>query len=244
MRPIDLTPRLKTIASLIPAGARVADVGADHGRLPVWLLEQGSVETAIATDIAAGPLEAARRTAQRHKLTHRLSLRQGDGLAPVSPGEVDTVVIAGMGGETIAAILAAAPWTREGKRLILQPMTSAHDLRRWLTENGYFIQRETLVEDGKLYVILEAAGGRDVPMTPAELLVGRQWEGMASPLRSKYLQQAINRTQKALIQRQRALADPEKAPIDPHQPPTVPNEALLEALKALLKEWLSWQKGL
>ena len=83
MRPIELTPRLLALAQQVPGGARFADVGTDHARLPVWLLEHGIIENAIASDLREGPLEQARETARRHMLTERLSFRLGDGLAPI-----------------------------------------------------------------------------------------------------------------------------------------------------------------
>ena len=96
-----------------------------------------------------------------------------NGLEKIPADEVKTVVIAGMGGETIAGILSAAPWTRQGGRLlILQPMTKSEELRLWLFENGYKVLSEQLVDDGKIYEILTACGGADLPYTAAELLTG------------------------------------------------------------------------
>ena len=126
-----LQPRLQAIAGLVAAGTRLVDVGTDHGYLPVYLLQEGVIPAAIATDIGQAPLDHARRTAAAYGLSKRLSFRLCDGLAAVSPEEVDTVVIAGMGGETIAAILDAVPWAGE-KDLLLQPMTRAELLRPWL----------------------------------------------------------------------------------------------------------------
>ena len=123
MRPIELTPRLLALAQQVPEGARFADVGTDHARLPVWLLEQGIIQHAIASDLREGPLEQARETARRHALTERLSFRLGDGLAPIRGEEVDVCAIAGMGGETIAAILSACPWAASAGHTFLLPPT-------------------------------------------------------------------------------------------------------------------------
>ena len=98
MRPIELTPRLLALARQVPEGARFADVGTDHARLPVWLLERGIIQNAIASDLREGPLEQARETARRHALTERLSFRLGDGLTPIRGEEADVCAIAGMGG--------------------------------------------------------------------------------------------------------------------------------------------------
>ena len=103
-----LTPRLACIAALVPQGARLADVGTDHGKLPVSLLLSGRVASAIGSDIGQGPLAHAARNAAEHGVA--LSLRLAPGLDAVQPDECDTVSIAGMGGQTIADILADAPW--------------------------------------------------------------------------------------------------------------------------------------
>lgn len=129
---MELSPRLQAIARQVPQGARLADVGTDHGYLPVWLLLNGRIGYAIAADLRKGPLDRAKGTAQRFEQTDGISFRLCDGLTGIHEEEVDAVAIAGMGGETIAAILEAASWTKKGKLLLLQPMTGAPKLRRWL----------------------------------------------------------------------------------------------------------------
>lgn len=193
---LTLTPRLRAIADQVPDGCRFADIGTDHAYLPVWLLLQGRIEEAIAADLREGPLSRARETAEKWGVARHVSCRLCDGLSSVAPGEVDTVAIAGMGGETIAAILAAAPWTREGTQLLLQPMTSFHDLRRWLFENGYNIEREHIVREGKrLYTIMTVRGGEMEPLSPAELWVGRQSDDV---LREAYLDFMREKVSRAL----------------------------------------------
>ena len=145
MRTVELTPRLRSVAELVPRGARFADVGTDHAYLPVWLLQQGRITGAVASDLRPGPLERARGTAEKYGLTGRMDFRLCDGLSGIQPDEVNTIAIAGMGGETIAAILAAAPWTWEREcLLLLQPMSAQPFLRRWLQAHGYTIRRELL----------------------------------------------------------------------------------------------------
>ena len=155
---ITLDKRLSAVAALVRQGSRLADIGTDHAYLPVHLVQSGVCPSAIASDIGAGPLDAARRTVTENGLTSEIALRLGDGLATVSADEVEDIAIAGMGGETIAAILEAAPWVRnEGIRLILQPMTRAEDLRRWLLTNGFSVLEEHLIVDGRhLYPVLAA----------------------------------------------------------------------------------------
>ena len=155
---ITLDKRLSAVAALVRQGSRLADIGTDHAYLPVYLVQAGVCPLAIASDIGEGPLEAAHRTVTENGLTSKVALRLGDGLATVKAGEVEDVAIAGMGGETIAAILEAAPWVKDGRiRLILQPMTRAEDLRRWLLHNGFSVLEEHLIVDGRhLYPVLAA----------------------------------------------------------------------------------------
>ena len=192
---LELPPRLQAIADWVPSGARMADIGTDHGYLPIWLLQEKRIPSAIATDIGKQPLQRARQSADRYGV--EMSFRQCDGLDAISPSEVDAIVIAGMGGETIIHILQAASWTKNGMKLLLQPMSKPELLRRWLAENGYAIYRERLVMDrGTIYPILLATGGMmDIP---SEGLACYGYAGEQDPLFAQYLQQWINKTKHAL----------------------------------------------
>lgn len=193
---MELTPRLRVIAGKVPQGARLVDVGTDHGHLPVWLLLNRRIDRAIAADLRAGPLDRARETVRQYGQAERVSFRLCDGLDDVGPDEVDTVVIAGMGGETIAAILEAAPWTREGKLLLLQPMTGAPKLRGWLQANGYAILDEEIAREGKkLYSIWTVTGGAMAPLSPAELWAGKNRLGS---LRTEFLNSIERKAERAL----------------------------------------------
>lgn len=153
-----LTERLEKIASLVSKGARVADVGTDHGYIPIDLLEKGIIEEAILSDINKGPLNNAREEIERQNLQEKTELRLGGGLEVYEPNEVDEVIIAGMGGILIADILEArTEVARSAKKLILQPMQSPEVLRRYLMKNGYRIIDEHMVnEDFRIYEIIEA----------------------------------------------------------------------------------------
>ena len=130
-----LDKRLSLIASYVRPGSRLADVGTDHARLPAALVATGHCPRAIASDLRTGPVNAARLTVNAAGLEKRIDIRQGDGLAPLSAKEADDIVIAGMGSETIAGILDAAPWTRNSHfRFILQPMTRVEYLHRYLLQ--------------------------------------------------------------------------------------------------------------
>lgn len=173
-----LQPRLALLARLVPEGCRLTDVGTDHGYLPVSLLQQGRITSAIASDIGAEPLEHARRTAAQYGAAG-IDFRLCPGLSAIAPEETDVIVIAGMGGETIITILQDAPWTKDGRHtLLLQPMTKAADLRHWLADNGYTFTEEHLVEDkGHLYPVLTVTGGTHRALTEAEALCGVLLEG-------------------------------------------------------------------
>lgn len=153
-----LDDRLRCAAALVRPGSRVADIGTDHAYLPLYLVEQGICPAAIASDIRPGPAAIARRNVEAAGLSGRIDVRLGDGLSSISPDEVDDILIAGMGGETIAAILQAAGWVKHSHyRLVLQPMTRPEQLRRWLLTNGFSLRTERMVRDGRhLYTIMAA----------------------------------------------------------------------------------------
>ena len=202
---MELTARLQTVADQVPQGAAFADIGTDHAYLPVWLLLNGRIDRAIAADLREGPLNSARETAQIYGVSDKVSFRLCNGLADICADEVDVVAIAGMGGETIAMILESAPWTKDGKLLLLQPMTSFPDLRLWLQQNGYCIERETIAKEGRrLYSCLTVRAGLMDELSPAELWVGRQND---DPLRGEFLAMMSAKIERAL-KGQEAAANP------------------------------------
>ncbi len=157
---MELTSRLRLAMDYCAGARRVIDVGCDHAYLCLALVQAG-VEHAYASDLREGPLRAAREHIASRGMADRIDTVLCDGLSAFSSDSADTVVICGMGGETIADILSAAPWTADGAhRLVLQPMTCADRLRRWLGENGYTVTREGLAQEGRrLYTVLSAQGG-------------------------------------------------------------------------------------
>lgn len=143
-----LSERLKTIADLIPYEETMADIGTDHGFLPVYLIETGRSPNAIATDISEGSLQKAIDLAKGKKLDNMLSTRRGDGLDVIGKAEVDNVIIAGMGGILISDILGKdIEKAKSFKRLILQPRSKIGFLRKWLRDHNFTIERETLVKE-------------------------------------------------------------------------------------------------
>ena len=195
---MELSPRLAAIAARVPPGFRLADIGTDHAYLPAYLLLEGTIPSAVASDVNRGPLDRGRETARQAGVEEKIDFRLSDGLNGLEADEADVIVIAGMGGELIARILSEAPWTRE-KLLLLQPMTAQPELRRWLNGNGYRIEGEAVVREGqKLYVILTVRGGTDEPYSPGELWAGRQRKGEGAPLRLDYLEDLLRRRRRAL----------------------------------------------
>ncbi|MBQ0038146.1 MAG: SAM-dependent methyltransferase [Clostridiales bacterium] len=192
---LQLQPRLQLLADLIPVGSHLADIGTDHGYLPVWLRQHGKITTAIASDVGEEPLQHARRTAEEYQVDG-IDFRLCDGLNGIEAQEADTVVIAGMGGETIIHILSDVSWTKDGCLLLLQPMTKPELLRVWLTENGYRINCEHLVRDKDyLYPIFKVYGGQQ------QLTLAEEYGGVGldcDPLYETYLEQRIGRLTHAI----------------------------------------------
>ena len=230
---MELTPRLRTIAELVPQGAVFADIGTDHAYLPTWLLLNDAINHAIAADINEGPLERARETAKKYQVESKVDFRLCDGLSDIREGEANVIAIAGMGGDTIAHILGQAPWTKNSKiTLLLQPMTSHQDLRQWLFENGYSIEEERISREGeKLYTILCVRGG-----VMNELTLAEQWAGKQSrhPLRGEFLEHIMKKVHKALSGH-RSASHPDEESIQRL-------EQILFGLSAMKEEWDTWQQ--
>ena len=168
---IVLDPRLSLIARLVGHCECCADVGCDHGRLGAFMLQQNQCERMVLTDISAPSLDKARRLMGDLGLSERVRFAVGDGALAI-PEPVDAVVIAGMGGTTIAGIVREGRERLENARLILEPNVAAPQLRQTLTDCGYEIYDEAVVRDGRRnYVVLCARPGK-AAYTEKELIVG------------------------------------------------------------------------
>ena len=158
-RLFSLGNRLALCASMIRSGTALADVGTDHAYLPVFLALQEKIKSAVASDVRQGPLRRAAQNVARYGVSEVVSVRLSDGLDEILPWEADDVVAAGMGGELIAKIVGRAEWLKNPeKHLILQPMTSAAELRVFLAKEGFAVLREEAVsEEGRVYTAILSA---------------------------------------------------------------------------------------
>lgn len=210
-----MTERLKLITDLVQPGRGVIDVGTDHGYVPAELALRGYGGNIIASDINEGPLSAAKRHAAELGVSSRITFTVSDGLSGCGPALVDTVILAGMGGDLICSIIDAADWlSNHSIRLILQPMTKSEILRYYLVNNGFGIIGERLVrENGRVFQILTAEYNgviltRDVKdssglpardaYSDAELLVGRYRLLKDCPEYREVLLGALKSTEKKL----------------------------------------------
>ena len=193
-----MNKRLQTISEMIPDGRGMIDVGTDHGYLPVWLAKRAYPGRLFASDINPAPLSAARRTAAEAAVEDRIEFLLCDGLELCPPDAVDTIVIAGMGGDQICGILDRAEWCLDAVyTLILQPMTKAEVLRFWLVNNGFCLMEEKLVRDGSfLYQIIEARFSKNMPLRDAELYAGAFGNIRRDPLCAEWLDSLIRRFEK------------------------------------------------
>jgi len=188
-------------------GARLADIGSDHGYLPVALMRRGVIASAVAGEVATTPSYAAQRTVRDNGLEQQITVRLADGLAAIEPHDgITAISVCGMGGETIRDILESGKMHLSGQeRLILQPNGGEQPLRQWLMDNGYSIVSEELLRENRFYyeiIVAERAG--PVAYTAEQLYFGPLQMQARSPA-------FIGKWQRLLRQRQKTLASLEQA---------------------------------
>jgi tRNA (adenine22-N1)-methyltransferase len=202
-----LSMRLERVAAHVPAGARLADIGSDHGYLPVALLRRGLIAAAVAGEVAATPFQAAERTVRENGLEQHVSVRLADGLAAITAADAITAIsVCGMGGETIRNILDSGKAHLTGQeRLILQPNGGEQPLRQWLMDNGYCILVEELLRENRFYYeIIVAERAEPVAYSAEELYFGPLQLQARSPA-------FLAKWQRLLRQKQKTLASFEQA---------------------------------
>lgn len=190
-----LSPRLKAIANLVPRCRSAADIGTDHGYVPLHLVKTGKIEYAIAADISPGSLNKAEELIHQHRMEDCMEARLGSGLSVLKPGEADTIIIAGMGGLLICDILEQGKAVAEkASTLILQPMVAQEELRRWLVSNNYCIVEEDLVrEDNRIYEIIVAVPCPDPVKPERDIYYDIGWKLIESkhPLLEDFIEKKI-----------------------------------------------------
>lgn len=186
---LPISDRLLLCASMVHPGAVVADVGTDHGYLPIYLVKNGICPYVIAADLREKPLQTAKRNAALYGTEEKTEFILSDGLHNIKENSFDTLICAGMGGDCIAGILEAAPYLRDEKyTLILQPQSSGNDLRRYLGEQGFCIEEERLVKDGRfLYAAMKIRFGGGSPLSPGEQYASPALLSSGDPLLEQYL---------------------------------------------------------
>ena len=170
-----MSNRLELIASYVEDGIGVADVGTDHAYIPVMLAKRGYSGNIFATDINEGPLRKAKQNLVQADCEDSVELILCDGLEGCEHEKIDTIIVAGMGGDMITGILDRAEWcARPDIKLILQPVTKPEILRYWLVNNEFVITKESHIdENGTIYQIICAKPGNDCRYKDSELYTGR-----------------------------------------------------------------------
>lgn len=190
---LPLSNRLLACCTFIRLGDRVADIGCDHGYLGIHLLLSGIAASVIASDVNEGPLQSAIVNAGKFGVRDRMQFYLSNGAENI-PRDFDTMVCAGMGADTMISILERAGWLKNGSyRLILQCQSKRPELRQWLHNAGYRINRETLAKDGKfVYSIMEVLPGAGDPPSPGQTYLSPQLLEDAHPLLPEYYQRVLH----------------------------------------------------
>ncbi|MGN0371354.1 MAG: tRNA (adenine(22)-N(1))-methyltransferase [Enterocloster sp.] len=202
---IRLSGRLRLVASFVRENSRIADIGTDHGYVPIFLAGTGRICSALAMDVREGPLMRAREHIREYEEDCRagnlplcpVKARLSDGLKELKPGEADTVIIAGMGGELEIRILEEGQHMWESvEHWILSPQSDLDKVRRFLAENGFLIEKEAMIrEDGKFYTVMDVARGTMEYKSQSHYLYGRLLIENHDPVLAEYLEREKKRVE-------------------------------------------------
>ena len=196
---IQISKRLSAAASLVSKGNRLADIGCDHGYLPIYLVQQSHIPGAIAMDVRPGPLSRAREHIRAYGLLDYIECRLSDGLEALRPGEAETIVIAGMGGPLMEKILVKGTGQLAGvKELIVQPQSDVEQFRKFLQEIPFTVDSEDMVEEnGKYYPVMHLVCGKTKECwEKAQFRYGKYLLRDRHPVLQKYLCRERNRLEK------------------------------------------------
>ncbi|HHT89219.1 MAG TPA: SAM-dependent methyltransferase [Clostridiales bacterium] len=202
---MQLSKRLQAVADMVTFGSRVADIGCDHAYTAIYLLTNGISPYVVAMDVNQGPLDRARKNIERYGVVDKVSIRKSDGLKMLNSGEVDTILIAGMGARLMVQILTSRlDIVASVNELVLQPQSEIHLVRKTVKELGYLIIKENMVkEDGKYYVILKIACNKQnlnsdeyQLIKPEHIYFGRLLLEEKNPVLLDYLHAEMHKHQK------------------------------------------------
>ena len=227
-----MTPRLLAISESVPQGVAIADVGTDHGYIPIYLCLKNKITKALAMDLRPGPLKRAEENIARYGLENQIKTRLSNGLLELHSGEADVAVIAGMGGLLIAEILEAARLPLDC--YVLQPMTATAELRQYLAENGYQICHEVLAqEEEKIYTVMTVKRGQMKVEDPVYFQVGKCLMECRDPLTPALIDNLLHKymtAREGLLRSGREEAKEKEKQYS----------AQIESLTALKKECQTW----
>ena len=189
---MDISLRLKTVADMVHE-KRIADIGTDHGYVPIYLAKTEKIDSAFACDINTGPLEKAESNVKANCLEGKIETRLGSGLKPVSVGETDCAVIAGMGGMlTIDILKASSDVVDSLKQLVLQPQLDADEVRKYIHSIGFKIEKEDFIVDAnKYYAVISAVKGEEKYETEAEYIFGKLNIESKNPVLKEFIEKKI-----------------------------------------------------
>ena len=198
---MELSKRLSAVAGLVSSGLVVADVGTDHGYIPIYLLESGKCEKAFAMDVNEGPLKRARDHIAIHGLSRKIELRLSDGVRALQPGECECVVIAGMGGGLAVKIMEEGKEVFHSlKEFVLQPQSELAKVRKYLLDEGYLVMKEDMVEeDGKFYPMMKVTRGQDNEYTDIQLKYGKGLLKDNHPVLKEFLEKEVSSKERILV---------------------------------------------
>ncbi len=204
---LKISERLATVAGLIPQGADFVDIGTDHGYVPIWLLQNGRIRSAIAMDVNKGPLARAKENRDKYGFTDVMDIRLSNGFEKLKSGEGDSVLIAGMGGPLMIRIIEEGRENASSiKTWVLQPQSEIPSVRRYLHEHGFVIVEEIMLKDeGKYYMAMKAVLGQADPWSELEYLFGKFLLEENHPVLNEFILKEIQVYEK--IEKQLQLSD-------------------------------------